>query len=164
MQRHMSRMRAAAAAYRQRATGVRRGVTMVESALMMLAFLIAVLGMIEVGMAVFRHHVVGQAARQGARLAMVRGELAPPELPAWGPATYTGAASSSDAIPTAIRPYLAGLDVASTNIRMEWLDGDTEVGSRVRVVISTPHRPFITYPLGGSGWTLNGSSTMHIAH
>lgn len=149
---------------RVRGRSRRRGATMVEAALLMMVFAVAVLGMCEVGLAVFRHHAAGEAARHGARLAIVHGELAQPEMTEWGPTEYVQAASTNDEICNALRMHLTGLDVNNTMVRMEWLDGSTAVGSRVRVTVSTPYQPMLTALLGSSAWQLSGTSTMHIAH
>jgi Flp pilus assembly protein TadG len=135
----------------------------VETAIVLLAFLTLVFGMLELGIAVMRHNIVSQAARQGARRAIVRGDLAPPQFEAWGPEAYNASANSSDEIAETIRPYLAGLDLDRTTIQMEWIDGNNETQSRVRVTVTTAHDPFLTF-LFTSGWTLTGVSTMSIAH
>lgn len=142
----------------------RRGATMIEAALLLMIFTIAVLGMCEIGFAVFRYHTAGEAARQGARLAIVRGELAEPEMTVWGPTEYLQAASTDDEKCNAMRNHMTGLDIPGTFIHMEWLDGNTEVGGRVRVTVTTPYRPMLTAMLGSADWTLSGTSTMYIAH
>lgn len=141
-----------------------RGATAVETAIVLAVFLVLVFGMLELGIAVFRYHVVSQGARQGARQAIVRGELAPPELSEWGPAEYGPQfGSADDEIAVAIRPYLTGLDLDRTTIQLSWPDGNTRIGSRVRVTVNTTHEPFVTF-LFTTGWTLTGDSTMRIAH
>ena len=120
------------------------------------------LGFLDLSILVFRSHVCAQAARQGARMAIVRGALAPPELDEWGPAPYNGLANSGDAIASAIQPFLDNVvDLGATTISILWLDGSTDLESRVRVRISTPYSPFF---FGGPTWTLSGESTMPIAH
>ena len=141
----------------------RRGATAVETALVMLAFLILVFGMLELGMTVFQRNIVSHAARQGARRAIVRGELAPPELSAWGPAAYDSPADSDHEIAQVMAPFLAGLDLSRTNIQMQWIDGNNEIDSRVRVTVTTARDPFLTF-LFTDSWTLTGESTMPIAH
>src|SRR4051794_4019429 len=54
----------------------RRGMTLVETALIIIAFLMLVLGTIDLATAVFRYHMLSQAARQGVRQVIIHGELA----------------------------------------------------------------------------------------
>ena len=141
----------------------RRGAAAVETAIIALLFLTLVLGMLELSIAVFRYNIVSQ----GARLAIVRGELAPPKLDEWGPATYTSGANSGNAVSEAIKPYLTGLDLDNTTITIEWLDGSTKLQARVHVTIVTSHEvflPFVANMLSSSTFALRGDSTMQIAH
>jgi Flp pilus assembly protein TadG len=141
----------------------RCGAAAVELAIVLFAFLILVFGMLELGIVVLRSNIVSQAARQGTRRAIVRGEMAPPQFTAWGPATYTATANSDDEIAATLRPFLAGLNLERTTIQMEWIDGDNRIESRVRVTVTTAHDPFLTI-LFTTGWNLTGVSTMPIAH
>lgn len=159
--------------HRNGCSGKRRGATIVETAITLPIFLILLLGMVELGIAVFRQHVVSQAARQATRRAIIHGKMAIPAVGKWGPATFEGPAdfdgdndegSPASAIAASIRPYLTGLNKTQTMIRVEWLDGSNDVHSRVRARITTPHQPFITFLFGSSAWTLTGASTMPIAH
>ena len=96
---------------RRRGHPSRNGVTMVEMAIVLMVFLTLVLGMLDLGIAVFRHHVIAEAARQGARQAIVHGSLAD-KLGPWGPDTFSGPADTSSSLVDAIRPCLAGMDPA----------------------------------------------------
>ncbi len=150
---------------RQPKSNQRRGAAALETAVIYLVFLTMLLGFLDLSLAVFRSHVCAQAARQGARMAIVRGALAPPELAEWGPATYNSVANSGDAIAAAIQPFLDDVvDLGATTITIEWLDGNTDLESRVRVNISTLYSPFLTFVFGNPTWTLSGVSTMPIAH
>ena len=144
----------------------RRGATTVETAIVLLPFLTIVLGMLDLGTAVFRHHVVSQAARQGVRKAIVHGSHAPSGWNGgeWGTATY-GPVAATDADPKAqaIAPYLSGLDPSATNITMEWPDGSNATEKRVRVTVTTTWTPVVTFIFGGLTRTLSASATMPIA-
>ncbi|MCH8042664.1 MAG: pilus assembly protein [Planctomycetes bacterium] len=145
----------------------RRGAVAVETAIIALVFLTLVLGMLELSIAVFRYNIVSQGARQAARLAIVRGELAPPKLDEWGPATYTSGANSGNAVTETIKPYLTGLDLDNTTITIEWLDGSTKLQDRVHVTIVTSHEvflPFVANMLSSSTFALRADSTMQITH
>ena len=89
---------------RQR-TNRRRGGTILELALILPIFLMLSLGMLDLGRAVFRYHVLNQAACQGARRAIVHGALADAvkEGGPWGP-TKLG----PDAMTTAGVPIISG--------------------------------------------------------
>src|SRR5262245_23946616 len=89
----------------------RRGATLVEGAVVLLAFLLLILGVIDLGVGVLRYHVVAQAARAGARQAIVHGNQSPRATSSWGPGTVTvkGDDTSSE-VSNAVRPYLTGLN------------------------------------------------------
>lgn len=149
----------------------RRGASMVEAVIIILVFLFFVLGMVDLGVGVLRQNILSQAARHGARRAMVHGSLAPDswEGGPWGPATIGGAdgvLASVVGIPLVdqVRPLLVGCDLNETRIKAEWLDGSNSLEKRVRVSITSPYRPMVTFLLGSPTVTLRASSTMPIAH
>jgi hypothetical protein len=147
----------------------RRGATTVEAAIVILPFLTIVLGMLDLGTAVFRHHVVSQAARQGVRMAIVHGSRAPSGWNGgkWGTATYGPVAVATDVADPkvqAIAPHLSGLDPEATKIKMEWPDGSNATEKRVRVTVTTTWTPVVTYIFGGLTRTLSASAMMPIAH
>jgi Flp pilus assembly protein TadG len=140
---------------------------MVETTLVILPFLVITLGMVDLGNAVFRHHVISQAARQGVRKAIVHGSLAKSGWNGgtWGPATF-GPVAATDTNPKsqAVAPYLSGLDPSATNITMQWLDTSNLPEKRVRVTVTTTWTPAVTLVFGGLTRTLSASATMPIAH
>ena len=105
----------------------RRGSSLVEGALTTSAFLALVLGMVDLGDAVFQNHVVSEASRQGARIASVHGSLAPSGWNGgpWGTTAYSGAGNATDTIPTTIRNAgaLTGLNPANVTISVQWPTG-----------------------------------------
>jgi Flp pilus assembly protein TadG len=142
----------------------RRGATIVEMAIVVSVFLTLVLGMLDLGIAVFRYHLLAQAARQGARQAIVHGSMAD-RLGPWGPATYTGTSDvDGHPIVAAIRPSLVGLHLSQVTIQAEWPDADNKFEQRVRVTVSAPYQPMMTFIFGNPTFTLQGTSTMRIAH
>ena len=62
---------------------LRRGATLVEAAIVLPVFLLLVFGIIELGLAVARYNMLAEVARDGARMAIVHGADAPPEMAAW---------------------------------------------------------------------------------
>lgn len=145
---------------------LRSGATTVEMGLTIMVFLVLIAGFLELSIAIFHFHIVSQAARQGARQAIVRGEMAAP-LGVWDPSAlgnpYSVGLSENSAIPNALRNYTVGLDESQTTIRIAWPDGDNKLESHVEYRVSTVHQPFVTF-LFTSSWTFVGESTMIINH
>ncbi len=147
-------------------------------------FLTLVFGMLSLGGALFRNHVASEAARQGARNAIVHGSLSRlnSTMNAWGPpppydppptsgSLYSGSTSysvqaddPSDELAGTIRPYLAGLDPSTVTIQIQWPDGDNTPGHRVTVIVTAPYQTVMPFLSGDQTITLVGSSTMTIAH
>lgn len=160
----------------------RRGATTVETAIVLMVFLTIIFGMMELSVAIFRYHVVSQAARQAARLAIVHGDLAPPQQTNWwnepgagasappgnpirvyGPTKMNVDLAVDDSPTQLLQRYVTGLEPGRTDVKLEWLDGNARVGSRVKATVTTKYSPFVTY-LFTSDFTLVGESTMQIAH
>jgi hypothetical protein len=135
--------------------------------MVMTAFLTLVLGAIDLGTAVFRQHVLTQAARQGARAAIVHGSLAPASWKGgpWGTTTYGPvAASTSSPQAQAVASYLGGMNPADVQVTMTWLDSSNVAESRVTVTLTTTWTPLMGFIFGSPSTTLTGASTMQIAH
>ena len=101
----------------------RRGVAAVEMAILLLVFLTLVIGMLDVGLAVFRYHVMAEVARVGARQAIVHGKEAD-RLGSWGPASFEGTGGDSHPIPTTLRTALGGMNLDEVTLKTEWPDGN----------------------------------------
>jgi Flp pilus assembly protein TadG len=147
-------------------------------------FLTLVFGMLDLGVALFRKHVASEASRQGARIAIVHGYLAPKSsgMNAWGPnpsyypaltsrSLYAGSASysvqagaTSDELAGAIRPYLVGLDPSTVTIQIAWPDGDNAPGSRVTVSVNVVYPHLVSFLFGETSINLAASSTMPVVH
>src|SRR5438067_2223593 len=102
--------------------------------------------MLDLAIVLFHKHVASEAARQGARNAIVHGYLAPngSTMNAWGPTpsyypaltsrslyssstAYTVQADDpSDELAGTIRPYVVGLDPSTVTIQIEWPDGNND--------------------------------------
>lgn len=141
----------------------RRGAVLAEGALVVTVFLILVFGAIDVGIAVFRHSTISNAARQGARIAAVHGALAT-QTGVWGTTTATVAATANDPKADAIRPLLGGCNLSATNITVEWPQSSNAIKQPVRVTVTTGFNPIMTFIFGNPSFTLSASSTMPIAH
>lgn len=144
----------------------RRGATLVESAIVLLVFLALVIGMMDVGVGTLRFNTLSQGARHGARAAIVHGAMAPSDWNggAWGPGTIDTTADGSSPVAEAVRPMLSTCVLSETRVVAEWPDGSNAVGKRVRVTVTTPYRPLLTFILGNPALTLRSSATLPIAH
>jgi hypothetical protein len=143
---------------------VRRGAAMVEMAIVLSVFLLLVLGTMDLGIATYRYNTLSQAARQGVRQAVVHGNLAPPEMPAWGPATYNGTAGDGSAYAQAVSPMLVGFNLNTVTIKVEWPDGGNAIQQRARFTATTIYYPIVTSFFPNSSYTMSAVSTMPIAH
>ena len=143
----------------------RRGAALVEAAICLPVLLILILGMLDLGIRNFRHNTLSHAARQLARKTVVHGELAD-ELGPWGTGTWTGTAADTGPIPDAVRPYLSGLNPADVTITVEWPDGghDVRAHDHVRVRLSAPYQPMMTFIFGSPTYDLTAESVMEVAH
>jgi Flp pilus assembly protein TadG len=142
----------------------RRGATLVESTFTTLAFMGLMLGTVDMGVAIMRMHIVSEAARQGARKAIVHGSTMGNPLGKWGPTAFNGNGNSSDPIVASNVAYLTGLDPTQVTINVTWPDGNSKVESRVTYQVSTTWSPMITWVFGSPTYTLSATSTMQIAH
>lgn len=150
----------------------RRGAVTTEAALLLPIFLTVTVAMLDLGVGVLRFNTLSNAARQGARQAMVHGEHAPAGWNGgrWRPGTGAGAnvideVSTVDTPPVnAVRPMLVNCPPSETRVRYEWMNANDEVGSSVRCTVTSQYQPLLTVVFGGSAISLTSSSTMPIAH
>jgi hypothetical protein len=163
---------------RQRDRITRRGATLVETAIVITLFLTLVLGMIDLGMGVFLQHMVSEAARQGVRQSIVHGSLAPSGWNggAWDPTQSIDVVATDTGVPivASLRNgplgeledpgFLTGLDLGETRIQVTWPDATNSTESRMRVTVSAPYRPMMTFIFGNPTITLSATATMPIAH
>lgn len=140
----------------------RRGATLVEAAIVLPVFLTIILGLLDLAGAVYRHNLISEVARRGAREAMVLGGGAGPRRMPLGPQTWTGTAASPGDVSEAVRPLLAGIAPADVSLRLEWPDGSNAAPNRVRCTATTQYQG-ATFVLTGWPITLRASSTLRIA-
>jgi Flp pilus assembly protein TadG len=151
----------------------RHGATVAETGLVISALLMLIMGSLDLTVAYMRVTMLTEAARMGARQAIVQGAMAPAGLHSgpWDPNTGTTnsgtygpvAANTSSPQAQAVAPYLSGMNLANVNVTMQWPNGDATEQS-VTVTLSTTWTPVMSYIFGGSTYTLTASSTMPIAH
>ena len=147
-----------------RSRSMRRGVTLVESAVVLSICLFLLLGMLELSVALVRHTVLAEAARRVVRSAIVHGAKARLAQGRWGPASLTMNAAGAHPAAAIARDTLMTIDPSQVQIAIEWLDASNQPDQRVRVAVSYTHHPVVPVP----GWydrlNLQSVSTMRIAH
>jgi Flp pilus assembly protein TadG len=146
----------------RRDTNRRPGVTTVEAAIVLGVLFVLVFGMLDLGILVFRQHVLSAAARHASRNASLHGSKA---VVPWGPVTAGPAAASDGApAPTAVRPHLFGLNPAEVTVKVEWPDGSNEPGDRVRVTLTSDYQHIMATIFGATPRRLTVTSTVPISH
>ena len=146
----------------------RRGATVLEMSIILMMFLTLTTGMLDLGLGVFRYHLVSEAARQGARRAIVHGERAT-ALGVWGTETIDVPATANgipivDGTGDGLQPLLVGCNLSASRIKVEWPSGSNAYEEPVRVTVTTPYQPVLLWIFPGDLITLTGTSTMTIAH
>ncbi len=117
---------------RRRRPGSQRGDSLLEFALMSAVFFMTIFGVTEFGRAIFDYNVVANAARDGARWAIVRG--------------YTSSSPADEvAVKTYVRTRVYGMNA---NVTTTW-SPDNKPGGVVSVTVSTNFTPLTSYiPIG----------------
>jgi hypothetical protein len=142
----------------------RSGATLVEGTVVLGVLFLLVLAVLDLGILVFRQHVLSAAARHLSREASVHGSRAT-LLGPWGPTSIGPvAASHTGPVPSAVRPELFGLNPAQVTVTAEWPDGTNEAGARVRITLATDYRPVMASVFGTAPRRLTAASTVPISH
>lgn len=140
------------------------GAALVEGAVVVGTLLTILLGMLDLGLAVLQYNTVSEAARKLAREAVVHGEMAPPQRPAWGPEPFSGTAADGSPFAEIVRPLLVAIDPQDVAIQVEWPDGGNRVDQRVQVTVACPFEPILPFLFGREPRLLSAVSTLRIAH
>lgn len=145
-------------------THSRRGATLVEAAIVTIVLVMLLLGTIDLGIAVLRYNMLAEAARTGARMAIVHGSDAPSEMPTWD------SSLAATEITAALEPLLAasGIDTNdfSVTVTYEQVSGsdNAKPGSPVTVQIDHDWVPIMSFIFGGQAVSLTAMSKMIIAN
>ena len=142
----------------------RAGATTVESAIVLIVFLLVVFVILNLGLSTFRYNVLGAAARRMAREAIVHGAGAAPEYLAWGPATYAANAAESSEIASTVAEVLPTMSPEDVDIEVSWPDGDHQESDRVRVRLTYVDNPVLPFMTLQGPLTLTADCTMRIVH
>lgn len=141
----------------------RSGAVAVENAIVLPIALLALLVILDLGLASLRYNTLAEAARRLARAAATRGRDTPPEIGGdWGPEQIVAAASSSIDPALTIHALLPTMNPADVSIDMTWPDTTNNSRSRVRVKLNYKHQPLVP---GLTPWgvlDLESSSQMRI--
>lgn len=137
---------------------------MVEAAIVIPAFLILVLGMLDFGLATLNRNNLAAVANRLCRAAIVHGEKASPERTPWGPTTYQGTAADANEMADVIKPYLAVMNPSQVQVRLDWLDGSNARDQRVKVTVNYEQKLICGGLLGMVPWTQQAVSIMQIQH
>lgn len=165
-------------------TGSRRrsaGQALVETALILPLFLTLVMGVVDMGRAVWATTSLNSAAREAARYAIVNGGSASNTCPVGppGPETVIPPASASCPYPSPSKQSIVNAAVAAamaggSNVTVTvcygaGCSGNTDAGTNARgqtvtVVVTSTVNLIVPALLGRSSINLSGSSTMVVNH
>ena len=122
-----------------------RGSTLVEFSLVGFMFIIVLLGVVEMGRMVLVYTTVANAARTGARYAIVHG----------GTRTGVGATGvngpsgpgNTTQVETVVQNFASAglLNTSNLTITVAYPDGNNKAGSKVDVTVTYPYDPLVTF-------------------
>lgn len=150
----------------------RLGATLVEAAITLSVFVISLLAAVDLGLGVYRYHLVAEAARLGAREAIVHGSQSPAEMAAWD------SAGAQTALATYVGPLLrtGGITMNTGNNKTDGMITVTypgtpypdrafnAPGNLVQVTVTAPFTPLLQTLLGTNNRSVVGVSQMYIQH
>ena len=105
----------------------RSGATLVESAFVYPVVFLVMLGIVLVGIAVFRYQQVAHAAREGARWAAVRGATFSRENPALPPGT------AANVFTYGVQPHASAMGLKPSDVTVVWTNNNEQTSSVVVV-------------------------------
>lgn len=140
---------------------VRSGQSLVEFALISLLFFTMFFGIVEMGWFLFNYHEVNNAAREGARYAVVHGTMSQGITDPVAAAAYRIDATKLKAAVLS-KVNLANADSLTVTADPVDLDKGLQPGSSVKVTVRYHYRPLVGFILGAPSISLAGKSTMII--
>lgn len=126
-----------------------RGQGMVEFALVAPILFMMVFGIMEAGWLLFHNHQVSNAAREGARYAVVNGEM-------------SGEVATTEEVHDQILERVSLANGGSLDVELLQLDGNMEPDSRIRVAVDYRHQTLVGFFFPSAGIDLSASSTMRV--
>lgn len=157
------------------------GQSMVEFAMLLPAFMFIVAGIFDFSRAIFYYNSLAEAARVGARYAIVRGENAASTDqtgPCTGSATCTcddtdgtgGNPPNGSAIRTVVLSRTTGMNSADVTVTCSWPDVNTsgsylnQRNKRVKVKVEYTYQPVLLSFIPAGNITLQGETTSFIQY
>lgn len=139
---------------------------MVETAVVLVTFLSLVLGMLDLGTQVLRSNMVSEAARMGARAAIVHGTEAAAGRPRGGMGEWETAEEAQTEVKKILDPFLAGVGVDSEDVEVivTFPDGNHLPGSPVNVEVTANYRAILPSLFGSGRRKVVATSRMIIAN
>lgn len=163
-----------------------RGTSAVEFALVAPAFLLLIFGVLDFGFGIWTYNNVAEAAREGARYAIVRGdgatigEVAPPALGT--PETGTCDNTAGKPVVNVVCGFALSLDPSKLTVTVDWTcnadtdlcandpDSGNHTGQLMKVTATYQYSSFVLQTLIGSfvgasdlSMNLRSTTRMHIA-
>ena len=124
-----------------------KGVTMVESSLIIMVFLFFLIGVMECGRLLNSYHFLSNASREAVRWAMVRG-------------ADSGRAVDAAAVTSYVKSIAPGMDTDAITVTTTWIP-DNDPGSAVKVDIQYAFQPIVPFI---PGITMNSASQITIQY
>jgi Flp pilus assembly protein TadG len=126
-----------------------RGQGMVEFALVGPIFFVMLFGVMEGSWLLFHNHQVSNAAREGARWAIVNGE-------------ESGTEATSATVRAEIEDRVRLSNPGSLNVELIQVDGNMAPESRIRVEVDYTHETLVGFIFSSASINLSSSSTMRV--
>ncbi len=133
----------------------RHGTTVTELAVVLPVVLIVLLGIIDLAQAIYAFGTVSEAARAGARYAIVHGANS---------AAPTGPTANNTTVASIVTTNAPALDPARLSITSSWSNGNNDPVSPVTVTVTYTCMPCLGSLVGFGNFNVSGSTTMLITH
>lgn len=130
-----------------------RGQSLVEFSLIAVVFFMLVLGIVDVGRAVWHYNALAQATREGTRYAIVHGANSTDPV---GP-------GDAQAVTDQVEQFASGLDLSQLTVTPAWPDGNNQPGNHVEVTSSYDYEPVFGF-FGVISIPMSSSSLMEITY
>ncbi|MBA3485241.1 MAG: pilus assembly protein [Pirellulales bacterium] len=147
-----------------RSRRLRRGVAVVEGAIILPLAIGLLLVLLDLGIATARYNALGHASRRVARAAAVRGADISKHEPSIGPAAVTVQADDAHPLCALARRSLPLMNPEDVAVTVSWPDGDNNPCSRIRVELQYIHQPIVPLIAVWGDLDLRAASTMRVVN
>lgn len=142
----------------------RKGVTTVESAIMLSLLLWLLMAMLDLGLAVIQSNSLAESAQRICRRATIHGAESPPSAGVWGPGPFHSTAADTSPMLTGSRHSLPTISAEEVVVAITWLDGQNRPRDRVEVELTFLHQPLVPNLMPWGAIKLSAKSTMPIVN